>query len=185
MSTSDDFVVITGGPGAGKSTLVEELHRQGFPCIPEAGRRILQDQIVIGGRARHERDSLLFAEIMLSWDMRSHHDATRRAGTVFFDRGIPDVVGYFLLLGRPIPAHVTAAARTFRYHQRVFLAPPWPEIYTHDRERTQDLDEAVRTHDAMAEAYTRHGYQLINLPRTDPESRAAFILRRLSPQPES
>ncbi|MCM3921819.1 AAA family ATPase [Frankia sp. AiPs1] len=185
MSTPDDYVIITGGPGAGKSTLVDELQRRGFPGIPEAGRAILQDQIVIGGRARHEMDSLLFAEIMLSWDMRSHHEATRQAGTVFCDRGIPDVVGYFLLLGRPIPAHVTAAAEKFRYHRRVFLAPPWPAIYTHDRERSQNFGEAVRTHDAMAEAYTRHGYQLISLPRTDPESRAAFILQHLSPQPEN
>ncbi len=185
MSTSDDFVVITGGPGAGKTTLVDELQRRGFPCIPEAGRRILQDQIAIGGNARHEADSLLFAELMLSWEMRSHHEASRQAGTVFFDRGIPDVVGYYLLLGQPIPAHVTTAAQKFRYHRRVFLAPPWPEIYTRDRERTQDFDEAVRTHDAMAEAYTRHGYHLISLPRTDLDARVAFILQRLSPRPEN
>ncbi len=95
------------------------------------------------------------------------------------------MVGYHLLLGRPIPAHVTAAAEKFRYHHRVFLAPPWPEIFTHDRERTQDFDEAVRTHDAMVEAYTRHGYQLISLPRTDLDSRAAFILQRLSSHPQN
>ncbi|THJ46356.1 AAA family ATPase, partial [Candidatus Frankia alpina] len=162
-----------------------ELQRRGFPCIPEAGRQILRDQISVGGSARHQTDSLLFAEIMLSWDMRSHHEATRQAGTVFFDRGVPDVVGYYLLLGQPIPAHVTAAAQKFRYHHRVFLAPPWPEIYTHDRERIQDFDEAVRTHNAMADTYTRHGYQLISLPKIDVDSRAEFILQRLSLHPEN
>ncbi|WP_261574123.1 AAA family ATPase [Frankia gtarii] len=185
MSTPDEFVVITGGPGAGKTTLIGELQRRGFPCVPEAGRQILRDQIAVGGNARHQADSLLFAEIILSWEMSSHHQATRQAGPVFFDRGVPDVVGYHLLLGRPIPAHVTAAAEKFRYHHRVFLAPPWPEIFTHDRERTQDFDEAVRTHDAMVEAYTRHGYQLISLPRTDLDSRAAFILQRLSSHPQN
>ncbi len=70
---------------------------------------------------------------------------------------------------------MTAAAQLFRYHQRVFIAPPWPQIYTTDSERHQDFAEAVRTHDAMAAAYTQHGYQLSTLPRSDIASRVKFI----------
>ncbi|GAA3086665.1 AAA family ATPase [Streptosporangium carneum] len=175
MSTSERFVVITGGPGAGKSTLIEALGRHGFACVPEAGRAIIRDQTAIGGRALHQADSLLFAEIILAWEMRSYRHAAGQTGTVFFDRGIPDVVGYHLLLGRPVPPHVSAAARLFRYHPRVFVAPPWQQIYAHDRERTQDFAEAVRTHDAMVDAYTRHGYELITLPRDGVDSRVAFV----------
>lgn len=88
-------------------------------------------------------------------------------------------MGYHLLLGRDVPAHVTEAARRFRYHPTVFVAPPWPEIYAHDEERKQDFDEAVRTHDAIAEGYRRHGYDLVPLPKADVASRVEFVRQRL------
>ncbi|WP_280116049.1 AAA family ATPase [Micromonospora orduensis] len=90
-------------------------------------------------RSGRRRSSRLFAEVMLSWEIRSYRQASRHPGPVFFDRGIPDLVGYYLLLGQPVPAHLTAAAQLFRYHQRVFIAPPWPQIYTTDSERHQGV----------------------------------------------
>ena len=63
--------------------------------------------------------------------------------------GFPELVGYFRLMGLPLPAHVSAAAGRFRYNRRVFIAPPWPEIYTQDSERTQTPEEAERTHQAV------------------------------------
>lgn len=180
MHATGTFVVITGGPGTGKTTLIQGLRQQGFVCVDEAGRQIIRDQTTIGGSALHTANQLLFAEIMLAWEMRSYHQATNHDGTVFFDRGIPDLVGYYLLLGRPVPRHVSAAADLFRYHNRIFVAPPWPHIYATDSERQQDFDEAVRTHDAVVTAYTRHGYELITLPETDPPSRLTFIQQHLS-----
>jgi predicted ATPase len=35
--------VITGGPGSGKSTLIDALERAGFARSIEAGRAIIQD----------------------------------------------------------------------------------------------------------------------------------------------
>ena len=49
-------------------------------------------------------------------------------------------------MGLPVPAHVHAAASTLRYHRRVLVAPPWPEIYEIDAERKQTYDEDVSSH---------------------------------------
>ncbi|GAB3143798.1 AAA family ATPase [Micromonospora sonneratiae] len=179
MRSADRYVVITGGPGSGKSSLLDTLRRAGFPCVEEAGRQIIRDQTAIGGRGLHTGDARLFAELMLAWEIRSHRQAGAYDGTVFFDRGIPDVVGYHLLHGWDVPPHVSAAADLFRYHPRVFVAPPWPEIYVNDGERGQDFAEAVRTHDAMVAAYTRHGYRPITLPKADPAGRLEFVRRHL------
>ena len=44
MSDSQ-LVVVSGGPGAGKTTLVDELKRRGFCCVPEVARQIIQEQV--------------------------------------------------------------------------------------------------------------------------------------------
>ncbi|MFD0774170.1 AAA family ATPase [Streptomonospora algeriensis] len=181
MTTAPDrSVVITGGPGAGKSTLIEHLETMGFASSPEAGRAVIRDQTAIGGRALPWIDPDLFAEVMLSWDIRAHGLAQARGGTVVFDRGVVDVAGYLRVEGRPVPEHLRAAAHRFRYHRTVFIAPPWPEIYRTDAERRQSLGDAERTHAAMVEAYTEYGYGLVELPRAPVEERARFVAARIA-----
>lgn len=111
--------------------------------------------------------------------MRSYHLARQARGPVFFDRGVPDVIGYLKLTGLTVPAHAEAAARRFRYHRRVFIAPPWPDIYAQDTERRQDFAEAVRTYDAMVDCYTSYGYRLIELPRVSVKARVRFVMDTL------
>ncbi|MBN3790147.1 AAA family ATPase [Burkholderia sp. Ac-20353] len=173
------FFILTGGPGSGKSTLIDALERAGFARSQEAGRGVIQDQLAVDGPALPWRDQVAFAELMLSWEMRSHHLARQARGPVFFDRAVPDVIGYLRLSGLAVPAHAEATARHFRYHRRVFIAPPWSDIYTQDTERRQDFAEAVRTYDAMVECYSSYGYQLIELPRASVKARVRFVLDAL------
>jgi predicted ATPase len=170
------FIVITGGPGSGKTTLIEALHQRGYARSIEAGRGIIQDQVAIDGPALPWKNPALFAELMLSWEQRSYRMAEDSTGIVFFDRGVPDVVGYLRLVGLPIPDHVCKAAETFRYHHRVFITPPWQEIFQPDRERKQDFDEAVHTYQSMIAAYTEYGYELVDIPRVSVEKRVRFML---------
>jgi predicted ATPase len=182
-SSSPDLIVITGGPGSGKSTLIQALAREGYATAPEeAGRAIIRDQAAIGGTALPWADARLFAELMLSWEMRSHREACARArgkAAVFFDRGVPDVIGYLKVTGLTVPPHMDAAARTIRYHRQVFIAPPWPAIYGQDAERKQTLEEARLTYEAMVETYSAYGYELIELPKVSVEERVRFVLDRM------
>lgn len=125
QNDSDRFFVLTGGPGSGKTILIEALRQAGFATSVEAGRGIIRDQSAIGGTALPWSDRALFAELMLSWEMRSYRAAAELAGPVFFDRGVPDTIGYLRLCGLPAPDHLTSAAMEFRYARRVFIAPPW------------------------------------------------------------
>ena len=168
--------VLTGGPGSGKSTLIEALARAGYAGSVEAGRAVIQGQMAIDGPALPWRDPPAFAELMLCWEIRSYHLAKDQAGLVFFDRGVPDVVGYLRLLGLRVPAHMDNAARIFRYNRRVFIAPPWQAIFRGDRERKQSFDEAMRTYEAMVTTYRDYGYELIELPRATIEERVCFVL---------
>ena len=173
------FHIITGGPGSGKTTLIESLQARGFACSVEAGRGIIQDQVAIGGRALPWQDPLLFAELMLAWEMRSYRIAELTAGSVFFDRSIPDVLGYLHLMNIPAPDHMERAAREFCYNRNVFIAPPWREIFHQDVERKQDFAEAQRTYDALASTYTALGLQLVELPCVGVKERCEFILEHV------
>ena len=176
QNDTDRFFVLTGGPSSGKTTLIEALKAAGFATAPEAGRGIIRDQMAIDGPALPWQDRALFAELMLSWELRSWHAAHGEPGPVFFDRGVPDTIGYLRLCDLPMPDHVRNAAAEFRYARRVFVAPPWPEIFVQDEERKQTLEEAERTFQSVTGVYGELGYELIYLPLAPIEARLEFIL---------
>lgn len=173
------FYVLTGGPGSGKSTLLDALEKLGYTRTIEAGRGIIQDQVAIAGRALPWDDRAAFAELMLSWEMRSYRMAERESGIVFFDRAVRDVIGYLHACKLAVPAPMIEAARNFRYNHRVFIAPPWRQLFHTDAERKRDFAEAVRTYEAMVQTYTEFGDDLIELPCRSVEERVAFVLENL------
>jgi predicted ATPase len=64
----------------------------------------------------------------------------------------------------------------FRYHRRVFVAPPWRDIFALDAERKQSFDEATETYEMMVETYSALGYDLIPLPLSSVQERLQFVL---------
>lgn len=175
------FRVVTGGPGSGKTALIEALTAAGFAAMPEAGRAVIREQVATGGTALPWADRDAFAAAMLEHDLASHAAAQALPGPIFFDRGLPDIAGYRALSGLPPCPVVDAACRTHRYHRQAFIAPPWPEIYATDAERRQTPAEAERTYRAMLAIYAALDYELIELPRAPVDGRAAFICAALSP----
>ena len=77
---ADHLHVITGGPGLGKTSLIDALAAEGGCHMPEAGRAIIQDQVDIGGTALPWDDREAFAMLMLAWGTRSYREAVRAPG---------------------------------------------------------------------------------------------------------
>ncbi|HEY2535327.1 MAG TPA: AAA family ATPase, partial [Xanthobacteraceae bacterium] len=98
-------------------------------------------------------------------------------GWVFFDRGLIDAVAALEhMTSKPV---LTALGQASRYHRRVFLAPPWPEIYETDPERRHGLDAALAEYSRLLETYPSLGYEVLILPKVGVSERANFVLNTL------
>lgn len=170
MEQSKHFYVITGGPGAGKTTLINSLHALGYQVSSESGRAIIRAQL----RANTKLAPLAFAEQMLEKDLHNYKTSPQNS-VVVFDRGIPDTLGYLMSVGAQIPKHIKQVAREHLYNQTIFVAPFWPEIYKMDAERKQTLEEARETYEIMREVYIQLGYNTLLLPKVAVNERVDFV----------
>jgi len=104
------------------------------------------------------------------------HEAAR--GLTFFDRGVVDAA-----VALQATAGESAAALVARYrYDRLFLAPPWPDIYETDADRRHSLEKALSDYDRVAAAYRAADYEAVTLPRYAVAARADFVLETLELQ---
>lgn len=164
----------------GKTSLIEKLGQLGHTCIQESGRHIIQAELKSEGNRLPWADRQGFAEEMFNRAMADYKQALNNHVLTFFDRGLPDIIGYLVLCELPIPDSICSAAKTHRYHPQVFIAPPWHEIYVTDNERKQSFEEAEATYEVMVNVYTQLDYSLIEIPKMPIDERAEFIIEKCS-----
>lgn len=172
----DNFTVITGGPGAGKTTLIRELQHRGYHCVDEVARQLIAEQVACGGTALPWKDKEQYKQLMLERSVTAYHNTPACSGPVFFDRGIPDTICYAVLEGLLLTGAMERHALDLRYNKQVFILPPWKAIYHTDQERKQSWEEAVLTYALMKQTYLEYGYEPVDVPAAPPGYRAAFIL---------
>ena len=174
-----NFHILTGGPGAGKTTTLAALRARGFQGVDEAARQILKEQAAIGGNASHDGDQARYRDLILERQVAVFEAVAEREAPVFFDRGIAENRDYAVPPGEPTPTHVAEAILRCRFAPLVFIFPPWREIYRHDEERTHDFAHAVQVFDIIGAAYLDCGYRLAEVPRAPVEERVDFILAHI------
>jgi predicted ATPase len=175
------FVTISGCSGGGKSTLLAELERRGYAVVEEPGRRIVRTEMRTNGTALPWRDPIAFLRLAIAvalGDRASIESDSKLDDWVFFDRGLVDAAaGLQSLTGEPL---LEKLGQVHRYHQRVFLTPPWPEIYVRDSARPHSLEDAKVEYSRLLEAYPALGYEICILPKIGVAARADFVLSSLS-----
>lgn len=160
--------------GSGKTPVLGELIALGYRGVPEVAREIIAEQRVVDREAVYKRDPVLFVRLMLERAVADWRSAAGLEEPVFFDRGIPDVIGYHEINGfDPWPAW--EAARRHRYNDMVFVLPPWPEIYTTDADRRMSFEDAAAFGRRVQEIYDELGYTIVVVPRGSAAERGAFI----------
>lgn len=171
----ENYVVISGCSGGGKSTLLSELASRGYHIVQEPGRKIVKEQIAINGDALPWSNLDKFLELVLS---RYLYEFNSRQGQqlMFFDRGIIDA----LQLDGSQPEYFQRAAQNFRYNRLVFLVPPWEEIFVNDAERKHDLEFAKKEYEELLIKYKNYGYETVIIPKLPVNERVDFVLEKLA-----
>ncbi|ATQ67016.1 MULTISPECIES: AAA family ATPase [Methylosinus] len=176
----DRFVVISGCSGGGKSTLLLELARRGYAVVEEPGRRIVEQELAGDGAALPWTNGAAFARRAIDMALADRSSAASRDsrdGWVFFDRGLIDAAAALEhFAGTPA---LTSLGAAHRYHRRVFMTPPWPEIYASDSERRHGFEEAVAEFQRLTQVYPALGYEMVIIPKSTVELRADCVLRHL------
>ena len=172
-------IVITGGPGTGKSTVIVELEKRAHNCMHEISREVTLMARKNGIEQLFLKDPMLFSKMLLEGRVDQFKKASNKEGIVFFDRGIPDVFAYMNYLGVDYPSIFIEKSKENAYYNPIFIMPPWKEIYITDNERYESFEQSLAIYNHLKSAYKGLGYDIVEVPFGTAKERADFILKNI------
>ncbi|WP_066225659.1 AAA family ATPase [Formosa haliotis] len=172
-------IVITGGPGTGKSSIIHALQDKGHSCLEEISRQVTLQAREEGVEQLFLTQPLLFSERLLKGRESQFYEANAlEKSCVFIDRGVPDVLAYMDFIGDTYPETFVNVCKSLQY-DHVFILKPWKEIYQSDAVRYENFEQAVKIHECLVNTYEGFNYTLIDVPFDTVENRADYILNKI------
>lgn len=172
-------IVITGGPGSGKTALIKYLEDQGHQVMHEISRQIILEAQKTGIEQLFLENPILFSEKLLEGRLKQFIDAENcEAKTLFYDRGMPDVTAYMDFVHTHYAKKFSETCLTYKY-DKIFVLPPWKEIYEQDNERYESFEQAEKLYSFLKNSYKNYGYKTYEVPVGSIKERADFIIGKV------
>lgn len=149
--------------------------------VPEDARRIIREQVQLRGDGLPWKNKSYYAQLMLDASLETYQSIKGQISSqiVFFDRGILDAICYMKMENISISEEVNNLVDGHPYSRKIFMLPPWKEIYETDNERKQTWREAVYTFEKMKQTYLEYGYEIIEVPKDTIDNRCGFVLESI------
>ncbi len=167
--------VLTGGPGSGKSTVIEELNKRGYQTSTEAFTFLFNQAKKQGTLEELTKNPISFREQLMQQQLafESSLDPNKLA---FLDRGTIDILVFGDELKIPMSAALRDSVKKSSY-DLVFLLEPLPkEQYKQTEIRSENYEKSLAIADQLKKAYEEKKYTVIAVPFDTPQKRADFIL---------
>lgn len=172
-------IVITGGPGSGKTALIKYLEDQGHKVMHEISREVILAAQREGIEQLFLEDPILFSEKLLEGRLQQFHEGENyHTETLFYDRGMPDVTAYMDFVKTLYPSNFSETCLAYRY-DKIFVLPPWEEIYEQDNERYESFEQAKELFDFLKRGYEKYGYKTFEVPVGSIKERVEFIITKV------
>jgi len=171
--------VITAGPSAGKSSTIRELSARGYRTLPEAARILFDQRISEGDDPEAVRQEDDFHEQVEVIDQQIESHIPDSDEIVFLDRSMVDNLAYRRQFGNDDPDSIDKICQhSVEKYDYVFILERID--FKDDEVRSEDEEEARKTHEAIIEAYEDLGFETIDVPLMPVDDRADFILHEIA-----
>ena len=171
--------IVTGGPGSGKTSLINALSDKGYKVFPEIAAKLMESGVKAPVSKPEPKIGRAFAAAVLKERIRYYTEADK-SNLNFYDRGIPDSLGFLNYLGQDVPEGLKRSISKYPYNNNAFILPPWKEIYVQDNIRMEDFEIAVKIYNSIRLIYLEYGYKLWTVPKIPVEERVGFVLQTIS-----
>ncbi|GAX43177.1 hypothetical protein NIES4075_41890 [Tolypothrix sp. NIES-4075] len=170
--------VLTGGPGAGKTSLLIYLEMLGELTIREASEDLIRYQHALGVAPRLDPN---FEEKVLKLQLSRERNISPTWHRVFLDRGLLDVLGYYQFLNinpSELMQSVIQRLQQEKVYEKIFLIEHQRVIETTSI-RIENIEQALYIEKLQAENYKQFGYEVIRIPFDSVKVRTEMILSNL------
>ena len=169
------WVVITGPPSSGKTTLLNLFADAGERTSADSTRQLIADVTAAGRDAEEFRFADDFQPRVLE-AMMAAEDRLDPAERVFLEYALPCNIAFHRTEGLGLVPGLAMAARRSRY-EAVFILDPVG--WENDEQRVEDAEYQAAVHQHMFDVYRELGYDPIRLPPLSPEDRYHAVRRAL------
>lgn len=169
------WVVITGPPSSGKTTLLEVLAADGEQTSGDSTRDLIAEVVASGRDAEEFRFADDFQPKVLE-AMLAAEQGLDPGEVVFLEYGLPCNIAFHRTESLPLTNGLDEAADAHRY-AAVFICEPvgWET----DAERVEDEEYQRAVHAHMFDVYLERGYTPIALPAVSADERVRIIRAHL------
>jgi predicted ATPase len=170
--------ILTGGPGAGKTSIINVLAKSGYLCMPEAATDVINHGIEIG--IHHPWKNEDYHINMYQLIIKRQFEAQSSSDpVVFFDRGHLDGISYILLQKRKLFKYIVdcvqASLDCHFFQKSVFFIESLGFVVPGPA-RTESIQESLQKAECLEHNYRSLGYEIIRIPPASIEKRAQMII---------